>query len=51
MKQPWEIIAYNLPTFLDVPNRIPTHHNLKKAADRIIDALRDAGYEIVKVDK
>lgn len=51
-KSPLDIIAENLPTFLDLynsrPEHIPSQMRLAKEANRIIAALTVAGFEIVR---
>lgn len=47
-----EVIADNLPTFADcyrvTPERFPKRSELMEAANRIVGALHDAGYVIIK---
>lgn len=51
-KSPLDIIAENLPTFLDLyhrpPDRMPSEMRLAKEANRIMAALTVAGFEIVR---
>lgn len=49
MKELREVIAENLPTFLEKyrypPSTLPTRHELLVAADRIIAAIQSEGYQ------
>lgn len=52
MKAPIDIIAANLPTYLDLydhpPRVIPTIGRLTKEAGRIMAVLASEGFEIVR---
>lgn len=54
-KAPIDIIAANMPTFLDLyhrpPDRMPSDMRLAKEANRIMAALAEAGFEIVRKDR
>jgi hypothetical protein len=48
-KCPVDIIADNLPTYLDLPQgSLPSKWQMTKDAQRIIAALAEDGFEIVK---
>lgn len=52
MKEPYEIIAENLPTFIThykvAPSSLPSRWELTRAAHLIILELEIAGYRIIK---
>lgn len=50
-KDPRDVIAYNFPTFADCYHYqavdMPSFYRLRREADKLIEALRNAGFEIV----